>query len=273
MEDAQGPRNNGLFYHETCVKIYSAIKKLGFNVDVVTMDSDLSSYQLVAAPMIYLYRSHIHEKLKRFVRDGGQLVVTYWSGIVDEEDQCFLGGVPHGMMEVLGLRSTEIDGLYDGDCNYMVSLPGIGEEKRFECRNLCDLVSLSGAVPLLIYEKDFYKGYPALTKNSYGKGWAYYICADAGQDFYDDFFRNLTIDAGIKPLLEGWLPEELEISSRESKQYEYLFVQNYSREPVLLGEKTISCMGEGTLLLGKISENGEIDGYGTVVIRKAFRKW
>ena len=271
MEDAQGPRNNGLFYHETCVKIYSAIKKLGLNVDVVTMDSDLSGYQLVAAPMIYLYRSHIHEKLKKFVQDGGQLMVTYWSGIVDEEDKCFLGGVPHGLMDVLGLRSTEIDGLYDGDCNYMVSLPGIGEEKRFECKNLCDLVSLSGAAPLLIYEKDFYKGYPALTKNSYGKGTAYYVCADAGQDFYDDFFHNLTIEAGIKPLLEGRLPEELEVSSRKSEGYEYLFIQNYSEKAVKLGEKTISCIKEGTILSGKIFEDGKIDGYETVIVRKDVR--
>ncbi|MTK06175.1 MAG: cellulase family glycosylhydrolase [Hungatella sp.] len=267
MEDAQGPRNKGLFYHETCVKIYSAIKKLGLNVDVITMDSDLSGYQLIAAPMIYLYRSGIDEKLKKFVKGGGQLMATYWSGIVDEEDQCFLGGVPHGLMEVLGLRSTEIDGLYEGECNYMVSLPGSGK-KRFECRNLCDLVRLSGAIPLLEYDTDFYKGYPALTKNSYGKGTAYYVCADAGQDFYDDFFRNLIQGAGIKPLLEGQLPEELEVSSRESEQYEYLFIQNYSQNPVKLEEKTITCLEEGTRLLGNVFENGKINGYETVIVRK-----
>ncbi len=194
-------------------------------------------------------------------------MTTYWSGIVDEEDQCFLGDVPHGMMEVLGLRSTEIDGLYEGECNYMVSLPGSGK-KRFECRNLCDLVRLSGATPLLEYETDFYKGYPALTKNSYGKGTAYYVCADAGQDFYDDFFCNLIHEAGIKPLLEGQLPEELEVASRETDQYEYLFIQNYSRNPVILEEKTITCLEEGIRLLGNVFENGKIDGYETVIVRK-----
>ncbi len=272
MEDAQGPRNKGLFYHETCVKVYRAIKKLGFNVDVITMDSSLEDYQLVAAPMIYLYRSGIDGKLRKFVKDGGQLMVTYWSGIVDEEDNCFLGGAPHGLMDVLGIRSTEIDGLYDGDRNYMAAAPWGGGEKRYECRNLCDLVRLSGAKALLVYEKDFYKGYPALTRNSYGKGTAYYVCADACQDFYDDFFRDVTCEAGIKPLLEGELPEELLVSSRESQLYEYFFIQNYSPDPVLLKEKTRSCLEEGTVMLGEIGENGKIDGYETVILRKNIRK-
>lgn len=272
MEDAQGPRNKGLYYHETCVKVYSAIKKLGFNVDVITMDSCLDDYQLVAAPMIYLTRSRIENKLKQFVKNGGQLMVTYWSGIVDKAEGCFLGGVPHGLKEVLGLRSTEIDGLYDGDNNYMVSPSQQNRNKRYECRNLCDLVKLEGAEALLVYEQDFYSGYPALTRNSYGKGTAYYVCADAGQDFYDDFFRNVTNEAGIKPLLEGELPEEIEVSSRESEICEYLFLQNFSQKPVRLEEKTLSCLAGGQLMLGSILDSGEIKGYGTVIVRREYRK-
>lgn len=267
MEDAQGPRNKGLYYHETCVKVYSAIKKLGFNVDVITMEDGLEDYQLVAAPMLYLYRSRIEEKIEGFVRSGGQLVTTYWSGIVDESDRCFLGGVPHGLREVVGIRSTEIDGLYDWESNYMV--PASGEKgDRYECRNLCDLVRLEGAEALMVYENDFYKGYPALTKNHYGSGTAFYVCADAGQDFYDDLFWNVTCEAGIKPLVEGRIPEEVEVTSRASDQYEYLFLQNFSQKPVALEQKLLDCLSEGAVLLGEISGKGEIESYGTVIIKR-----
>lgn len=271
MEDAQGPRNEGLYYHETCVKIYSAIKKMGYNVDVVTMEDSLEGYRLVAAPMLYLCRSGIEEKLERFVFSGGVLAVTYWSGIVDEADRCFLGEVPHGLTKVLGLRSMEIDGLYDGECNYMVSLPGRGKGERYECRNLCDLVKLKGAEALLVYEKDFYKGYPALTKNGYGKGTSYYVCADAGQDFYDDLFRKVTAEAKIKPLLAGELPEELEVTSRESEKYEYLFLQNFSQERIRLGEGLLQELEKGKGLLGEISRDGEMEGYETVIVRRELR--
>ncbi|WP_077611921.1 beta-galactosidase [Clostridium sp. Marseille-P2415] len=268
MEDAQGPRNKGLYYHETCVKVYSAMKKLGFNVDVLTMEGSLKDYRLVAAPMLYLYRNGIEEKLKEFVKGGGQLVTTYWSGIVDETDECFLGGVPHGLREVLGLRSTEIDGLYVGECNYMVSVSGQKENGRYECRNLCDLVKLEGAEALLVYEKDFYGGYPALTRNRYGNGTAYYVCADAGQDFYDDLFQKVTYEAGMKPLVAGEIVEGLEVTSRESETCEYLFLQNFRKEPVRLGCKLLSDLEKGTLLLGEISDSGEIGGYGTIIVRR-----
>lgn len=268
MEDAQGPRNKGLYYHETCVKIYSAVKKLGFNVDVVTMDGELKDYQLVAAPMLYLYRSGIEEKLRQFVNEGGQLITTYWSGIVDEAEGCFLGGVPYGLREVLGLRSTEIDGLYDEESNYMVSPQEQKEQERYECRNLCDLVKLEGAEALLVYEKDFYRGYPALTRNSYGKGTAYYVCADAGQDFYDDFLRKAAHDAGMKPLVAGEITEGLEVTSRESETHEYVFLQNFCQEPVRLDHRLLSDLERGTLLLGEISDRGEMKSFGTVIVRR-----
>ncbi|MFT4104517.1 MAG: beta-galactosidase [Lacrimispora sp.] len=270
IEDTQGPRNKGLYYHETCVKVYSAIKKLGFNVDVITMEDSLEDYRLVAAPMLYLYRSKIGEKMEEFVRSGGQLVTTYWSGIVDEADRCFLGGTPHGLREVVGLRSAEIDGLYDWERNYMVPVSG-EKGKRYECRNLCDLVKLEGAEVLMVYETDFYKGYPALTRNSYGKGDAYYVCADAGQDFYDDLFRKAVDEAGIRPLVEGSIPEEVEVTSRESEQYEYLFLQNFSQTPAMLEQELLNSFSEGRLLLGEISGRGEMAPYETVIIRRSLR--
>lgn len=267
MEYAQGPRNKGLYYHETCVKVYSAIKKLGYNVDVITMDGELEDYELVAAPMLYLYRSGIQEKLKVYVKAGGRLVMTYWSGIVDEADKCFQGGSPHGLREVLGLRSMEIDGLYDGESNFMVSPVEKGEKERYECRNLCDLVKLLGAEPLLVFENDFYKGYPALTRNRFGKGTAYYVCADGGQDFYDSLFQKVTTEAGMKPLVKGGIPEGLEVTSRSGDDCEYLFFQNFCREPVRLGKEVLSGLEGGKVLLGELSAEGEIPGFGTVIVK------
>lgn len=267
MEDAQGPRNHGLYYHETAVKIYSAIKKLGLNVDVISMEDSLEGYELVAAPMLYMFRSGIEEKLKTFVNEGGQLVMTYWSGIVDQYDSCHLHGTPHGLMEVTGIRSTEIDGLFDEECNYMVPVAG-KEEKRYQCRNLCDLVKLQGAEALYVYEKDFYKGYPALTRNRYGKGTAYYVCTDAEPAFYDDLIREMVWEGGIKPLVKGKLPEDVEVTSRQSSQSEYFFIQNFNKETVVLDPELVSEINGGTLILGELSGENGIGGYKTLVVKR-----
>lgn len=101
--------------------------------------------------------------------------MTYWSGIVNETDLCHLGGTPHHLIDVLGIRSEEIDGLYDNQCNHMVpasnnfmTLPA-----TYLCTHLCDLVQLKGAVPLMQYADNFYAGYPALTVHKYGDGLAF----------------------------------------------------------------------------------------------------
>jgi len=78
----------------------------------------------------------------------------------------------------------------------------------------------------------------------------------------------VTCEAGIQPLVEGLIPEEVELTSRESDQYEYLFLQNFSQKPVTLEQKLLDCLSEGTVLLGEISDKGEIESYGTVIIRR-----
>ena len=89
MEDAQGPRNAGLFYKEAVEKSYYAFRKLGLDVDMIDMEQDLDGYQVVAAPMLYMFRGGFEEKIRRYVENGGKFILTYWSGIVDDTDYLF----------------------------------------------------------------------------------------------------------------------------------------------------------------------------------------
>lgn len=191
MEDAKGPRNEGLFYHESVLKSYQALRKAALNVDIINMEQSLDSYKLVVAPMLYMFRSGIETKLRTFVENGGILIMTYWSGIVNETDLCYLEGTPHSLLDVFGLRSKEIDGLYEWEENSLIPIPenSLQLHTSYKCKNLCDLVQLNGATPLMNYGSDFYQGTPALTVNQYGKGYAYYICTDAEELFYHDFYK------------------------------------------------------------------------------------
>ena len=186
MEDAKGPRNEGLFYHESVLKSYQALRKAALNVDIINMEQSLDSYKLVVAPMLYMFRSGIETKLRTFVENGGILIMTYWSGIVNETDLCYLEGTPHSLLDVFGLRSKEIDGLYEWEENSLIPIPenSLQLHTSYKCKNLCDLVQLNGATPLMNYGSDFYQGTPALAVNQYGKGYAYYICTDAEELFY-----------------------------------------------------------------------------------------
>ena len=101
MEDSQGPRNKGLHYKDTLIKMYHGLRRLGLNVDILDMEEELKGYDLVFAPMLYMFRSDIETKIRNYIAAGGTFVMTYWSGIVNESDLCHLGGTPHQLMDVL----------------------------------------------------------------------------------------------------------------------------------------------------------------------------
>ena len=259
VEGSCGPRNENMFYKETVEKSYYAFRKLGLNVDMIDSTQELDCYRIVAAPLLYLFRPGFSEKVRRFVENGGYFILTYWSGVVDENDCCVLGGTPGGLMDVMGLRSTEIDALYEGESNEMVSVDG---GKTYTCEHLCQLVKPSTARTLYQYGKDFYAGTPAATENVFGKGKAFYICADAEQAFYDDLYADIAAQAEVKRVFAQPIPDGIAVSVREDAENAYIFIQNYNAQPTAFSPDL-----EGAeVLLGVM--DGEMKPFSTVILRK-----
>ena len=101
MEDAQGPRNEGLFFKRELLRHYTGLRRNGIDVQMIDENSDISGYKLIVAPMLYMLREDFAAKLRDFVAAGGTLVVTYWSGVVNETDLCWLGDTPHLLTDCL----------------------------------------------------------------------------------------------------------------------------------------------------------------------------
>lgn len=262
MQDAQGPRNDGMYYHESVMKSYTALRRLGLNVDVISEGQDIKPYKLVIGPMLYMFREGIEKKIRDFVEGGGQFVMTYWSGIVDESDRCYMGGTPYGLMDVFGLRRTETDGLYDGEVNRMLPVSGEIMSGIYECRNLCDLLETKEAVSFMTYGSEFYQGTGAAAKNKYGLGTAYYIGADVEQNFYEELYKTIVGDAGIERIVDGNIPHGLEVSSRKKEGKEYIFIQNFKNETVDIHEMAL----RGVLLYGENTE--QLRPYAGIVLKR-----
>jgi beta-galactosidase len=115
LDEAQGPSRDDKQYWDTCLDHYYAFWKRGIPVDVINMEQDLTGYSLVVAPMLYMVKPGVAERLSEWVEDGGRLVLTYWSGIVDENDLCFLGGSPGPLRKLCNVWAEEIDALDSGE--------------------------------------------------------------------------------------------------------------------------------------------------------------
>jgi beta-galactosidase len=233
IEDSLGPLNDGRKrYERTCKEHYRAFWTRGIAVDVIDEDRPLDGYRLVVAPMAYLIKPGLAERLERFVEDGGTLVCTYWSGIVDEHDLCFLGGFPGPLRRLLGIWSEEIDALYPDQRNTVVMdrRSPLGLSGSYEARDLCDLVHLETAEQLASYERDFYAGRPAVTVNRFGKGRAFYLAARTEDRFLDDFYGRLAAELEIPRAIAGNLPEGVTARVRADDANTFLFVMNFATE-------------------------------------------
>lgn len=267
VKDAQGPRNQGVKYEKTVTDHYQAFWKQGVPVDVIDMDRDLSKYKLVVAPMLYMVRPGVGEKIEQFVEQGGTFVATYWSGIVNETDLTFLGGFPGPLRKTLGIWSEEIDALHDGQTNCVkLEQNELGLEGTYTAYELCDLIHLEDAKALAYYQDDFYAGRPALTVNQLGQGKAYYVASRNKQPFNNDFFATLIEDIGIKKAIASKLPEGVSAQTRTDGTQEYIFFLNFAEE-----KQTIDVANEELVALAdetSVTKKVELEPFGLSILKR-----
>ena len=196
-------------YRQAISRCYRPLWEQGITTAVIDMDQDFSRYRLLIAPMLYMVRPGVGERIERFVESGGTFIATYWSGIVDENDLCFLGGFPGPLRRTLGIWSVVLDALHDGETNRITILEGntLGLAGSYECYELCDLIHLEGAEALAVYQHDFYAGRPALTVNCLGAGKAYYVASRNREPFFSDVIVAISAHAGLPRAIKAALTE------------------------------------------------------------------
>lgn len=82
-----------LDYKAQILDYYQALHTQNIPVDLVGAEDDLSKYKLLIAPLLYMTKTGYDEKIRKFVREGGIFVTTFFSGIVDEHDLVITGAI------------------------------------------------------------------------------------------------------------------------------------------------------------------------------------
>ena len=221
LEYSAGPSCD-LKYLDEVFGYYRALEEQNYSVDLIGVNDDLSKYEVVIAPILYMTKGSYDEKIREYVKNGGTFITTFFSGIVDEHDLVITGGYPGHLRDILGIWVEEIDALPAGTTNAFTY-----EGKEYEAKLLCDIMHLEGAKALATYEKDFYANTPVLTVNEYGKGKAYYVGTRSSEDFYQTFLKERLEEKGIRPVLEVE-GVGIEATERIKGDERYLFVLNHN---------------------------------------------
>lgn len=218
--------NNDLKYARAVENFYGALQKQNIPTDFVFEDNELSPYKLLFVPSLYLVKPGVAEKLEAYTAGGGTLVVTYFSGIVDESDRVHLGGYPAPFRKLLGLTVEEW-AIPPDDRSNRVCLSGTpGLAPSYTSSFWAEVIHPEGAETIATFEKEYYAGKPAITRHTFGQGEAWYLGSELEPAFYYDLIKLLAFRANIKPLLD--VPENVEVCERSGHGKRFLFLLNHS---------------------------------------------
>ena len=247
LEYTSGPSED-LKYVDQIHQYYHYFYEHNIPVDMVSAEDTFAGYKVVAAPVLYMVKEGMKEALTAFVKQGGILILTYMSGIVDQSDNVYLGGYPGPLRELAGVWVEEIDALFPDQRNQMIFADG----RVAECGLVCDIMHLEGAEALAVYGSDFYKDSPVVTRNAYGEGSTYYIGSDPSEEGIEMILDKVREEAGIS----GASGEKgrLEIVSRWNGEQEYGFLMNFTDQVLPVPERFA---GKEDLLTEKAVESGE----------------
>lgn len=220
---------------------YRPLFEAGVACDVVPPDRDLSGYRLVVVPNLYLLTERAAERLTAYVRGGGHLLVSFFSGVVDACDRVHPGGCPGPLRSLLGLRVEEFWPLDEGAT---VGVRGVAAVRRpggpgraeaaagaWELPSgTADLWSeailLEGAEPVARFADGELAGSPAVTRHGYGTGTVTYVGTRLEPALMRALMDGVRAAAGVRPVLAG-LPEGVQATVREGDGGRFLFLLNH----------------------------------------------
>lgn len=265
-----------LDYARIVQRWYAALHKQHVSIDIVRPTGNLDAYKLVVAPQLYLLTDEGAENLSSYVRDGGHLLLSAFTDVVDHDDAFRDGGYLVSLREVVGVYVDDFGALVPprtdealwsvGDSLTAPTGAGSGQSHAsvswafgvIRGEYFCEELRVSGAEVLGSFADGRLAGAPALTRNQFGAGAAVYL----GTIPDDEGMLSLTdwalAQAGVQPELEGLSPW-IEVARRD----DVLTLINHGTESF-----KIEVEGEN-VLTGEHSAAFELEPFGWSMLRKS----
>jgi beta-galactosidase len=149
--------------------------------------------------------------------------LTYFSGVVDENDHVRTGGYPGAFRELLGLVIEEFAPLLE---EQRVRLSDGGTGSIWTDRGRATTAEV-----LATYDDGPSPGSPALTRNAFGAGACYYVGTELDDPGFDRTIDRVLSSAGVAT---SGLPAGVEVVRRTSPDAAYVFVINHTADEALL---------------------------------------
>jgi beta-galactosidase len=240
------PFDDKVDYMTVLNQLYRALYNLRVEVDFVFPQSrNLSAYRLIVVPPLYIASDDLLGRLAEYVREGGHLLACFKSGFADENSTVRWTMAPGPLREAAGFYYQEFSNLR-APLRLRGDPYGIGEENKVSV--WAEYLIPEKARGLAYYEHPVFGRYPALARNSFGRGTFTYEGTYLSDKLQESVLLEILKTAGVA-LPDAGLPAAVGVrhgTLRDGKAVH--FYLNFSAEPQ---EFTYSYAGGTDMLSGK----------------------
>jgi beta-galactosidase len=221
----------------------AALFALGHPVDAVQATSDLTGYDVVVVPNLYVTDGAQAAAFAAFVERGGQLVVGPFSGVVDATEKVHDGGAPGPLRGLLGVEVDEQWPVADGRAERVAFGGGHAE---FDAPIWGEWLDVHPGTEVFAgYASGELDGRPAITRrptsaeasvafdtSSSSTGEAWYVSCVLEPAGLVELFRAVLGAAGL-PARER-THADLEAVTRSDETTDYTFLLNHGRDELVV---------------------------------------
>ena len=162
------PFDDKVNYMTVLNQFYRALYNLHVEIDFVFPQSqNLTDYQLIVVPPLYIANDELLDRLAGYVREGGNLLVSFKSGFCNENSTVRWTMAPGPLREAAGFFYQEFTNLRS-PLKLKGDPYGVGEENKVSV--WAEHLIPEKAKALAYYDHPVFGQYPAITRNSFGKG-------------------------------------------------------------------------------------------------------
>lgn len=172
LEKSSGPAND-LRMDDQLAWLYRPLYNSATTVDFCRPDEPLERYRAVLVPSLYLVSEAEAANLVSYVERGGTAVISFWSGIVNEDDAVYLGPYGGPLRPLMGCDVLEVAPLPLGETVEVEWEEGARTTADF----WADIATPGEGRVIARIADGPWAGRPAVVEITHGQGRAYYVAA------------------------------------------------------------------------------------------------
>ncbi|QGQ97746.1 beta-galactosidase [Paenibacillus psychroresistens] len=260
---------HGPMEKKSLVAWYKSLQYRHIPVDILTYRiettlEDLLQYKTLVYPHPTIMTDECARLFEDYVSQGGTVIFGCRTGYKNIHGHCNMAAFPGPVAELCGITVedfTLIKGIYKAPPIKWRDQDNI---KATHADMFNDIIRVQSPTVEIVaeYAAEYYAGKPALTKNSFGQGFAWYYGAAFNESVVGEIIKSLKLKPPIEAICD--VPWQVEVAIRESKESSFIFLLNYSdqAETLFFKQKVYDILNE-RWLTGEV----EIIAFDVIIIK------